>query len=246
MSFIQPLLAQNGSGLSFLIYLLIGIFWLAGNLMQQKEAKRKAEAMRKRRLEREEEEKRTGKRAPSRQEDVLETQLETLLGRFAGEEAESRQPDPLFQPENEIRFDQPPSPPPPKPVPPPEAAAPAPAPAPKDTGRKRTAARSIDDLNYGDSFKQIEDLRDLEELDLQKASSEMRNQVLKQVQSMKVDLSATNFSMLTLPMQSMRATPSKTSKPNLRKGDSFKRGVVASVILQPPKALQSEPFDGLS
>ena len=76
------------TGLSFLVYLLIGIGWLVMNLLQQREAKRKAEELRRRREERLAEEKRTGKKIPEREKPDrgLEDQLETFLGRLAGEE----------------------------------------------------------------------------------------------------------------------------------------------------------------
>jgi hypothetical protein len=237
-----PYLAQ--SGLTYLIYLIVGIFWVFGNLMQQKEAKRKAAEMRKRREEREAEELRTGKKSKPEEPDPLERQLETFLGRLAGEPAqeEAQKPPPpiLRKPAQEpIRFDSKPPPPIPKPRKP-EPAVPLP-PSPR---KKVKAPAPIEELKYKDSYKEIGEMKEAAELDPARLTGAIQSeaQALNNVHSMMIDLSSTTLSMPTLRIESMRTVRTKTSRPDLKKSKTFKRAVAAAVILEPPKALQANPF----
>lgn len=242
----MPILAQ--SGLSFLIYLIVGIFWLVGNLMQQKEAKRKAAELRKRREEREAEERRTGKKSTPVEPDPLERQLETFLGRLAGEPVKDSPstPPPLPRKVDQktarepIRFDpQPPvsTTPRPRKTEPPKQTTSSPY---KQV--KRLAA--IGELKYQDSYKEIGEMKEAAELDPSRLTGSIQSeaQALNNVHSMMIDLSSTTLSMPILRMESMRTVRTKTSRPNLKKDKNFKRAVAASVILEPPKALQAEPF----
>ncbi|MEX2606289.1 MAG: hypothetical protein WD708_03005 [Kiritimatiellia bacterium] len=237
-----PLIAQ--SGLTYLIYLIVGIFWVVGNLMQQKEAKRKAAELRKRREEREEEERRTGKKSTPKERDPLERQLETFLGRLAGEPVKKSEPEPpplprKPQPEP-IRFDSQP-PPPPRPQPRKTKAATPPAPS---AYSKVKELSEIQELKYKDSYKEIGEMKEAAELDPARLSGAIQSEVqdLNNVKAMMIDLSSTTFSMPILRIASMRTVRTQTSRPDLRKNKNFKRAVAAAVILEPPKALRENPF----
>lgn len=246
----MPILAQ--SGLTYLIYLIVGIFWVVGNLLQQKEAKRKAAELRKHREEREAEELRTGKKAPKNEPDPLERPLEAFLGRLAGEPTKDSQstPPPLPQkpaqppppkPAREpIRFDS-------KPTPSSTTKRPNPVPvtaAPPSPYKKVKRLAAIEEVKYKDSYKEIGEMKEAAELDPARLTGAIQSeaQALNNVRSMMVDLSPTTLSVPTLRIESMRTVRTKTSRPNFKKATNFKRALAASVILEPPKALQANPF----
>ncbi len=245
-----PLLAQ--SGLTYLIYLIVGIFWVVGNLLQQKEAKRKAAELRKHREEREAEELRTGKKAPKNEPDPLERPLETFLGRLAGEptkDAQSTPPPLLEKPAQSpppksarepIRFD-------PQPTPSSTTKRPNPVPvtaAPPSPYKRVKRLAAIEEVKYKDSYKEIAEMKEAAELDPARLTGAIQSeaQALNNVRSMMVDLSPTTLSVPTLRIESMRTVRTKTSRPNFKKATNFKRALAASVILEPPKALQANPF----
>lgn len=223
------------SGLSFLIYLIVGIFWLVGNLMQQKQAKQKAEEIKRRRQEREEEERRTGKKAEPAKQNTIESELEAFLGRLGGEEPAPPPPRKTvtYRPvqTEDIQFDgpapafTPPPPPARKAVPPPRAA--------KDS--------TIGELNMEASFKQISEMKEVKELISGDLNQLLEQEALTSVRSMMVDLSSSTISVPTIPMPSIRTVHTKTNHLNLQKKKTFKKALVASFILETPKALQANP-----
>lgn len=239
------------SALGFLFYLLIGVFWLVGNLLQQREAKRKAEALRKRREEREREERRTGKKQPDPDQPkprTLEDDLETFLGRLGGEEPKRREP---------VRR-EPPAPPPrdkpkvtPPPLRPPAAFDPIPAsagstPPVKETeikvGEEMKKKSRIRDLDMSDSFKEMAEMKELEEVVGDLMEQGVRHEALENVRSMMIDMSRTLMATPTMPIQSMRPETTRTSRPELRRKENLKRALVNTVILDQPKGLQEQPF----
>ncbi|MGA0334047.1 MAG: hypothetical protein ACO3N7_11840 [Kiritimatiellia bacterium] len=227
-------LAQS-SGLSFLVYLIVGALWLVGNLMQAKQAKKKALEMRRKRLEREEEEKRTGRKPPEKTSSV-EREIESFLERLAGGIAPAAAPPPMPKArtrEAEIQFDGPPPPPPT----PPKPRTPPPAPA-------RAPARNYDigELDMAASFKQITDIKEATEVIGEGLQNRQQQEALQSVRSMMVDLSSSSLAVPRIRLQSIRAIQTRTNRPDLRNRKQFRKALAASVILGPPKALQEKPF----
>ncbi len=215
------------SGLSFLVYLIVGVFWLVGNLIQQKQAKQKALEMKKKREEREAEEKRTGKKVqPAKPK--IESELEAFLGRLSGEGANPPKPAPPIQRRkpivDDIQFDTTPPPPPPIPA-------------------KPLKTSNLGDLDMEATFKQISDIKEAVELVNGGIDQKLQQDALKNVRSMMIDLSSSSISVPRVPLQNIRAIRTKTPQPNLKTRAAFKQALVASVILQPPKALQANPFE---
>jgi len=222
------------SGLTFLIYLILGVFWLVGNIAQQKKAKKKAEELRRRKEEREREEELTGKK-PKRPH-PLEQDLETFLGRLSGniweEEEPTASPPPLpgqksIQ-ETEIQFDQPPPPP----APPPIAAS---VPQPKT---------NIGAMELADSYEEIKDIEDALEISYEQIEGELSSQTLDTVRQVMVDLSPTMIEFARLPVQRMRTVDANTTPPALKNRKAFKKAVLAGVILEAPIALQDPQKHG--
>lgn len=215
------------SGLSFLIYLIVGIFWLVGNILQQKQAKQKAEEMKRRREEREREEARTGKK-PSKAH-PLERDLETLLGNLSGEppapKPVSPPPVPRRRPEPAIQFDTAP-PPPVTPI----------AEPPKTRS-------NIGKMDLADSFEEIEDLKDAVEISYEQLEGEVRAQALDTVRQVMVDLSPTMIDLPRLPVPSMRTVSTRSTPPDLRKRSAFKKAIMAGALLGPPAALKDPQSD---
>ncbi len=240
------ILAQSGA-ISFLIYLVIGVFWLIGQVAQTKKAKKKAEEMKRRRLEREERERRTGKKEPATKQTTIEAQLEDFLGRLAGEPAPTPAPPP-------------PPPPPPqqrtivrknaaKPPPPPaiqfDQAPPPALDSTPEPPKEMVSKSKIKELTFEqDAIKDIAELKEAEEIIGDLMSQEVKHEALRSVGSMKVDLSDITMPMPTIPMQSIRPVPTKTAHPDLKNRAQFRKALITSIILEPPKALQPKPFEG--
>ena len=210
------------------MYLIVGIFWLVGNVLQQKQAKQKALELKKKREEREAEEKRTGKKIVQPAKPKIESELEAFLGRLSGGAVQQPKPaSPIQQRKtvvNDIQFDRaaPPSPPiPPKPL----------------------KASNLGDMDMEASFKQISDIKEAVELVHGSIDQKLQQDALKNARAMMIDLSSSSFSVPSIPLQSIRAIRTKTTQPDLKNRATFKQALVASVILQPPKALQANPFE---
>ena len=219
------------SGLSFVIYLIVGVFWLAGNIMQQKRAKQKAREMKEKRLEREREAKRTGKK-PARP-NPLEQDLEVFLKRLSGESPVARtphRPPPLPKAESDIQFDQ--EPPPSLPRPPPQV-----PPSVKPP-------REIGSLDLADSFEEMAELQDAVELSYDQVETQVQDQALESVRQVMVDLSATTINMPRVPAPRMRTVRTQTTAPDLKNKNVLKKAVVAGVLLEPPLALRNPGADG--
>lgn len=232
----------ESSGLTFLFYLVIGAFWLVGNLMQQKQAKRKAMEMRRQREAREAEERRSGKKAaPENAKQVksdLETFLEQLMGQPAPAPAPVRPPPvPKRQVTEDIQFDQPP---PPSLRKTPAAKAPVTTKSPLPP----VPAKSYDigDLDMAASFKQISEMKEAVELIGEGKEQQIPQEALSNVRAMMIDLSSSTVSVPIIPLQSIRAIRTQTPRPDLQQRKTFKKALVASVILQAPKALRPHPF----
>jgi len=232
------MLAQ--SGLSFLIYLIIGVFWLIGQVAQQKKAKQRAEEMKKRRLEREERERRTGKKEPATKQTTIEAQLEDFLGRLAGEPAPPPPPPPPPPPQQKriVRKNAAP------PKPPPIQFDQAPPPALDETPDPPKEMVSRSRIKELDSIKDIADLKEAEEIIGDLMSQDVKHEALRNVASMMIDLSDITMPMPTIRMQNIRPVPTRTSHPDLKNRDQFRKALVSSFLLEPPKALQPKPFEG--
>jgi hypothetical protein len=228
---------------SILIYLLVGAFWLFSNLMQGKQTRSKAAEMKKLQEEQEKEERRTGKKievkpsaAPPKND--LQEFLKNLTNQMA--------------PEAQQRAPTPPPPPIPKrkvvqPViqfngPPPTTTSSAPALANLPEKARASKSYDIGDLDMEASFKQISDIKEAVEVIHGDIDQALQQEALKNVRSMMVDLSSSSISVPSVHLQSIRAIRTKTSRPELQKKKTFKRALVASVILQAPKALRENPF----
>jgi hypothetical protein len=226
----MPLLLADGF-ISFLVYLAIAVVWGIGQFVQQKEAKRKAEEFKRKR----EEQARTSPPPPPRaapSPKTLEAELQEFLGRIAGESTPVAPPPP---PKPVIVFD------PPKPAPPPlpKAVLP-PAAIPSHMQRQ---ADQISDLNTEDVYKTVDELRDIEEMDMDlSAVGSISNTALATVRTLMVDMSLTNVPMPRLPMRNNRAVLTKTTKPKLSDRHVLKRTLVGNLLLGSPKALQKDPF----
>jgi len=228
-----PLAQSSGSGLTFLIYLIVGVFWLVGNLLQSKKAKQKALEMRKKREEREAEEKRTGKKVVSKQT-TIERELESYLGRLTGQPPPPSPPpmpkpkqtpreNPSFQ-NSDIQFD-----------------GPAPTRSPlADPPVAASKNYDIGDLDMEASFKQMSEMK--EAVELEEGASQLQQEALANVRSMMIDLSSSSISVPVVSLKSIRAIQTRVTHPNLSNRKTFKQAAIASVLLAPPKALQADPF----
>jgi len=228
---------------SVLIYLLVGGFWLFSNLVQGKQAKNKAAEMKKLQEEQEKEERRTGKKTASEPSVTPpKNDLQEFLKNLANQVA----------PEAQQRAPAPPPPPIPKrkvvqPMiqfngPPPTTTSSATALANLPEKAKASRNYDIGDLDMEASFKQISDIKEAVEIIHGDADQALQHEALKNVRSMMVDLSASSILVPSVQLQSIRAIRTKTSRPELQKKKTFKRALVASVILQAPKALRENPF----
>lgn len=227
----------EASGLTFLFYLVVGAFWLIGNLMQQKQAKQKAMEMRRQREAREAEERRTGKKTVVEEPKPRKSDLEEFLKQLSGtaNPQPSVVPPPILRKQvvDDIQFDQPP-PPPPKPVVTPKATPLPPVKAPK--------SYDIGDLDMAASFKQISQMKEAVELIGAGHDQQISQEALTNVRAMMIDLSSSSISVPIIPLQSIRAIRTETPRPDLQKRKTFKKALVASVILEAPKALRPQPF----
>jgi hypothetical protein len=97
------------------------------------------------------------------------------------------------------------------------------------------------------SFKEIEQLQEVKDIivDLPDGHS-IKQEALRGVQSMRIDLSNITLQMPTLRSQNIRPVSTQTSRPNLKNRKGFRKALISSLILEPPKALQRRPFDGTS
>jgi hypothetical protein len=95
------------------------------------------------------------------------------------------------------------------------------------------------------SFKQIKELKEVKDIivDLPDGK-QVRQEALKSVQSMLIDLSNTNIRMPSMPIQSIRPVKTQTSHPNLKSKKAFRKALISTVLLENPKALQPRPFEG--
>lgn len=229
------------SGLTFLIYLIVGGVWLLGNILQQKQAREKAAEMRRKREEREREERRTGKKtAPKTQ--PPRNDLESFLRSLSGQPpAKPAAPPPVPRrpaSEPDIVFDGPKPPPPPtvrKTAPPPVVTPPV--------KTKMTRKQSnLGEMNMEASFKQMSQMKEAAELFGDGKDQQLQQEALKNVRAMMIDLSSSSISVPIIPLQTIRAIRTETPRPDLQKRRNFKKALVASVILEAPKALREKPF----
>jgi hypothetical protein len=247
-------LAQSDGGFTIIFYVVIGLAWLVSNIAQQKKAKAKAAEMKQKRLAREAEERRTGKKVETPKTGTIEQELEAFLGRLTGvptqkTEPVQRQAAPTVQkdpppirrqnkPEPKITFDQePPIQFDPQPVTPP------PPPA-KEPGKAIQKKSKIDELDFSASFKEIEDIKEVKDVIADLMNQEVKHEALKNVKSMMIDLSQTTMEMQTIPMPSMRPVRTKSNHPDMINKKNYRKALITSVILEPPKALQARPFEG--
>lgn len=233
----------EASGLSFLFYLVVGAFWLFGNLMQQKQAKRKAEEMKRIREAREAEERRTGKKAvEENQPPPRKSDLEEFLAQLAGNTPRPAAPKPPPPPPpiprrqfvDEIKFDGPS----PIATPPPTTAKPV-----KVSAALRWES-AIGDLDMAASFKQISEMKEAVEMINGGIDQQLQQDALKNVRSMMIDLSSSSVAVPVVPLKTIRAIRTETPHLDLKKRKTFKKALVAAVILETPKALREDPFQG--
>ena len=225
------------------IYLIAGVFWLFSSLAQQKKAKRKAAEMRKKREEREREERRTGKKS---QPEVWETKkppsdLDTFLRELTGQPVPQQAPPPPPMPKRkevveDIQFDGP------TPTPPTPSKSSANPLLESEEVSKKSKSYEIGELDMEASFKQISDIKEAAEMIGADADQEIQQEALANVRSMMIDLSSSSISVPAIPLQSIRAIRTETSRPSLKNRSTFKKSLVASVILEAPKALRENPF----
>jgi hypothetical protein len=227
----------EASGLTFLFYLVVGAFWLIGNLMQQKQAKQKAAEMRRQREAREAEERRTGKKVAVEEAKPRKSDLEEFLKQLSGTaNPQPSVPPPILRKQvvDDIQFDKAVPPPPPKPVVTPKA--------PPPPSVKAAKSYDIGDLDMAASFKQISQMKEAVELIGAGHDQQISQEALTNVRAMMIDLSSSSISVPIIPLQSIRAIRTETPRPDLQKRKTFKKALVASVILEAPKALRPQPF----
>ncbi|WFB37129.1 hypothetical protein P3T73_05075 [Kiritimatiellota bacterium B12222] len=225
------------SSFTFLIYLAVGAFWLIGNLIQKKQAQEKANALKLKREKDAAEARRTGKPVPSPTRvapPAPASDLETFLRNLAGEPARPAPPPPPLPakpaPQPKIHFDQAP-----------------PAPAAGIHAHKTPTASSkttIGEMDMEASFKQISDIKEAAEVIGEGLSTRLQQDALKNVRSMMVDLSSSSVAVPVVPLKPIRAIQTKTNRLDLQKKKTFKKALIASIILEAPKALQENPFEG--
>lgn len=227
------------SFISFLVYLVIIVIWVIGQVVQQREAKRKAEEMKRKREERE----RNGEPVDPRRKTV-EDELQEFLGKLTGTPPAAPAPVPREAPKPKpagpIQFDKPYVPPTP-PTPPPAKTRSAPAVA-SAALRKEAAIRDIDDSDVYNTVQDIKDVVDLEFDNLQSGESGLEVEALMNVRTLMVDLSNVNLPIMRVPIPNSRPVRTKTSKPRLHKRKALKQAVVGGILLGPPKALTPDPF----
>lgn len=240
----SPLAQASDGFLSFLLYLIIAVIWVVGKLMQQRDARRKVEDLKRRREERERESRRTGRPAepepvpsPSRPMPApsrsLEDELQEFLGRMAGL---PKEPEPL-----------PPPPPPPqkRPVHPGSS-----KPAADSRGRRPSAGinppaalRSGAETDGIESYAKIQDIEDIAELELDPDKASFAGpDLLLNVRSMMIDLSRSSVRIPTVRIPTMRTVHTRTAKPDLEDSKALKHAIVSGILLNPPKALTPDPF----
>jgi hypothetical protein len=240
-------LAQASDGfLSFLLYLVIAVIWVAGKFMQQREARRKVEDLKRRREEREREAQQTG-RPPAREASPtvmpppppnprsLEDDLQDFLGRMTGLTKEDEPPPP------------PPPPPPPKMRPVlqfDQAPPPPPVPSKRPQAYGKPAAKRVDaDVDAMESYAKIEDIEDIAELELDPDKASFGGpDLLMNVRAMMIDMSRASVRIPTVRIPTMRMVHTKTAKPDLGDTDTLKHAIVSGILLNPPKALNPDPF----
>ncbi len=237
----MPLLLADGF-ISFLVYLAIAVIWVIGQIVQNKEAKRKAEEFKRKR----EEKARTSPPPPARtppSSKTLEAELQEFLGRISGEQtpvAPSPEPVILFDPPKPaakpvIVFDKP------KPAAPPPLPKASPPPVAMPTHMQRQAAQ-IRDMDTEDVYKTVEELKDIGEMDMDQAAGSISNTALASVRTLMVDMSRTNVPLPRLPMRNNRSVLTQTTKPRLSNREVLRRTLVGNLLLGTPKALQKNPF----
>jgi len=242
------LLAQASDGfLSFLLYLVIAVIWVVGKFMQQREARRKVEDLKRRREEREREAQRTG-RPPVREASPavtpppppkprsLEDDLQDFLGRMAGLTKEDEPPPPPPPPlppkmRPVLQFDQAPPPPPP-------------VVSKRTQANKRVVSiQESGDIEAMESYAKIKDIEDIAELELDPDKASFGGpDLLMNVRAMMIDMSRASVRIPTVRIPTMRTVHTKTAKPDLGDTDTLKHAIVSGILLNPPKALTPDPF----
>lgn len=223
---------QGGGGLTFLIYLAIAVIWIVGKFMQQKEAQRKVEELKRRREERGDTEPTT-----STTRKTIEDELQEFLGRMAGLDPEPAPPPP------------PPKPPPLPKSPPPiqfDQAPPPPTPARKTPVRSVRPTLGLDhELPPGgksseEVYARIADIEDIKEISLDGTVD--LDGALMSIRTLMVDMSRSNIPLQRIKMPTMQTVTTRTDKPNLNNRSVLKQAVVGRILLEPPKALKPNPF----
>jgi hypothetical protein len=102
----------------------------------------------------------------------------------------------------------------------------------------------IRELDYDDAIKDIAELKEAKEVIGDLMQQDVKHEALREVRSMMVDLSDTTITMPRLRMQSIRPVRTKTSRADLQDSKAFRKALISSFILEPPKALQPDPFKG--
>jgi hypothetical protein len=125
---------------------------------------------------------------------------------------------------------------------PPTASSSSPAIANLPEKAKASKNYDIGELDMEASFKQISDIKDAAELIHGDIDQKLQAEALKSVRSMMIDLSSSSVAVPSIHLQSIRAIRTETSRPNFKKKNAFKKALVASVILEAPKALRENPF----
>lgn len=237
------ILAQQSDGLiSFILYLVIGVIWVVGKFMQQKEARRKVEELKRRREEREWEVQRTGRpmaadpesMPPAPKKRTLEDDLQDFLGRMAGlapepEPVPPPPPPPVPKHKPMLQFDQAPPPPPP-----------VPSRGAYGTSGKHRVAADVDEM---ESYAKIQDIEDIAELELDPDKASFGGpDLLMNVRAMMIDMSRASVRIPTVRIPTMRTVHTKTTKPDLNNTESLKHAIVSGILLNPPKALSPDPF----
>ncbi len=241
----RELLAQASDGfLSFLLYLVIAVIWVAGKFMQQRDARRKVEDLKRRREEREREAQRTGRPSdraspppppssrPETKPRSIEDDLQDFLGRLAGLPKDPEPPPAPTVPKRQpvLQFDQAPPPPP--------------VPSRRTQAYKKPPAnRGKPDFDEMESYAKIHDIEDIAELELDPDKASFAGpDLLLNVRAMMIDMSRANVRIPTVRIPTMRTVHTKTAKPDLNNSEALKHAIVSGILLNPPKALTPDPF----
>lgn len=108
---------------------------------------------------------------------------------------------------------------------------------------RRAIAESAD-LDAMADYAKIQDIEDIQELELDpdKVSTLGGTSEMLNLRSMMIDMSRTSIRVPTIRIPTMRTTHSKTAPPDVGSREALKQAVLSGVLLNPPKALQPDPF----